>query len=183
MNLQALLQDKTPAERRKLALLALLAVLFVVVLYWQFAGAGGSPAAADLAVARPPRTVYPAAIPESHGTARRDWPTADLSETIAHNPFRMPAQFIPPPEPEQVVELDEQAVAAVEQAQAEPIEEQLPAVEPPPFQWPVKVQAVFVDARGAAAMVDSRVVRVGDRLESGARVIEIAPGHVMLQRD
>jgi hypothetical protein len=39
----------------------------------------------------------------------------------------------------------------------------------------VKLQAIFVDSQGAAAVLDSQVIRVGDTLPSGGRVVEITP--------
>lgn len=43
------------------------------------------------------------------------------------------------------------------------------------------LQALFVDSQGAAAILDSQVIRVGDTLPSGARVIEITAEGVKVE--
>ncbi len=47
----------------------------------------------------------------------------------------------------------------------------------------VKVQAIYRDQRGAAAIVDSRIVRVGDSLSEGARIVEITDREVFVKWD
>jgi hypothetical protein len=44
----------------------------------------------------------------------------------------------------------------------------------------LKIQAVFQTPDGVAALVNDRIVRVGDRLEDGSEVIEISTDHLSI---
>ncbi len=44
----------------------------------------------------------------------------------------------------------------------------------------IKIQAVFQTPEGAAALVNDRIVKVGDQLEGGAEVVEIYPEHLVV---
>jgi hypothetical protein len=44
----------------------------------------------------------------------------------------------------------------------------------------IKIQAVFQTPVGVAALVNDRIVNVGDRLEDGAEVVEIHPDHLVV---
>jgi hypothetical protein len=47
---------------------------------------------------------------------------------------------------------------------------------------PGTLQAIYFDARGAAAILDARVVRIGDILANGSRVVGINAQGVSLDR-
>lgn len=44
----------------------------------------------------------------------------------------------------------------------------------------VKIQAIFRSSRGTAALVDSRLIQVGDRLNDGTEVVEITPEQLIV---
>lgn len=44
----------------------------------------------------------------------------------------------------------------------------------------VKIQAIFRSPKGFAALVDTRLIQVGDRLSDGAEVIEITPDNLIV---
>lgn len=44
----------------------------------------------------------------------------------------------------------------------------------------LKIQAVFQTPDGVAALVNDRIVKVGDQLEGGAEVVEIYPEHLVV---
>ena len=45
---------------------------------------------------------------------------------------------------------------------------------------PIKIQAVFQSPKGIAALVDERVLHIGDRLEDGTEVIDITPEQLIV---
>ena len=44
----------------------------------------------------------------------------------------------------------------------------------------VKIQAIFRSPKGIAALVDTRLIQVGDRLADGTKVIEITPDNLIV---
>jgi len=46
----------------------------------------------------------------------------------------------------------------------------------------IKVQAVFQSPNGITALVDNRLVRIGDRLTDGSELIGITPEHMVLAK-
>lgn len=191
MNALALWKARPPAERAKMALIPVLLVAFGGVLYGRFIGtsAGGSPKAVELAPPSPAAAGPGASTSTASGAGKttvRQRPRANLPEVIANNPFRRPLRPAVP-------DLSEPAEAEATTTESEPAANEPPesdsalivveAEEVPraPRRWPQKVQAVFIDEQGAAAIVDGRVVRLGDLLESGARVVEISATAVMFE--
>ena len=51
-----------------------------------------------------------------------------------------------------------------------------------PEREPLKIQAVFESPKGIVALVDDRVIQVGDQLEDGSKVIEITRDQIVVAR-
>lgn len=103
---------------------------------------------------------------------QRPWPTVDLEQLVRFSPFdelpslaRRDLPTTPPGEPPAPVLPD----AAEEQ--------------PGTASWlpPSKVDAVYQSPRGIVAVIDSRVVRPGDWLEGGGRVVSISVSGVLVE--
>jgi hypothetical protein len=154
--------SRTPQQWAKLALIPALILVLLVVLCWPAqdeAGAGGEPVALSPGAANPSSGKQPDA-------ARSKWPKARLEDLLALNPFE-------PPQAPQSAETLPEANAAREVSSEEPA--QPPAI-------PIgKLQAVYFDAHGAAAILDSKVIRVGDTLPNGKRVVEITSRGIKLE--
>lgn len=183
MNAIVTWKSKPPAERAKLALVPVLLVAFGGVLYWRFAGETvvAPPTVTGLApavTATIDRVTTLSAAGGQQVQAKKRVRVA-WSDVAGHNPFRRPME-------KEIEEPGKDAETATLTSVEPAIDDEgaaaAPAAEPPPRRWPAKVEAVFVDAFGAAAIVDGRVVHLGDQLESGARVVEISASAVTFEQ-
>lgn len=164
-----ILKPKTPAQWIKLALVPVLSIGLLVALWQQ-------PKPAD-----DPATTVPAEIPLVTTTAetpaaqtnlkKSAWPKARLEEVLAFNPF----------EAQHTVELAEGAEADAIGAGSNSTIAHPGDKSRPRLVASGKLQAIFVDAQGAAAILDSQVIHVGDALPSGGRVLEITSDGIMLE--
>ena len=153
---------RTPQQWAKLALIPSLVLVLLVVLCWPTeddADAAGQPVALVPGAAHPSPNKQPAG-------ARSKWPKARLEDILELNPFE------PPPAPPTVEALPE-------------TNDQRDAPSDEPAQRPMvpigKLQAVYFDAHGAAAILDSKVIRVGDTLPNGRRIVEITSRGIKLE--
>lgn len=100
------------------------------------------------------------------------WPTMLLEEIVAFNPFD-PHPVLPPVDAhEELNTLGEPTVSNEKQSTREALPRPAPSG---------TLQAVYFDAKGAAAILDSKVVRVGDVLPSGDRIVEITAQGIKLE--
>jgi hypothetical protein len=144
--------NKALYERCKLALIPVLGLVFMAVMFWPSQPKSAS-SPAELAINN--------AIPKSAPLSPKVWPTATWEDVTAFNPFD------PPPRPAPTEKSPSEATA--HDSQPEP-----DSVEAP------NIQAIYADQRGTIAIVDSRVVRVGDLL-GGRRIVAISANGLTLE--
>lgn len=184
-------KSKTGASPRQLALVAVLAVIFVIVLIVQFGGSSDaretpkSEGAAD----RPSQTAGaeegPAAASAQESAAPpqpadQEWPILQPDDVLRYDPFATPAAFALPNEagqptpdlPPGAQALSQQAQAALKKAEQERTLTRL-------RQEGVKTIVGSRD-QGRVAVIGTRTIHVGD-LVDGFRVIAIEPDGVVVQ--
>jgi hypothetical protein len=154
---------------------------------------GGNPPAAASAHASPrPDPAEDRRVP---GPARRrEGPTFELAEILRHNPFSLPASLRPAPEkpaaaaarrtPESTDSPVDPPAKAEEQAPDKAgndtnvvaqLNQRIAALER------LSTAAIVSGPQGAMAIIDSRLVAVGDDLQDGVRVVEIRPDGVIVE--
>jgi hypothetical protein len=184
-------KSKGGATPGKLALIAVLAVVLVGVLVYQFSGSEepppprkhpnvGRPAAARpaagstrvaaggtrVAAPKPDHTVVP--------KTDRQWPKIALEEVLQHDPFALPTALQPPAPKKPAVAVASQAPDKARQAEVRRQREQaLAAIRAQ------GVQMVFVGKEKRVAIIGDRRVRVGDVFD-GFRVTDIGSDGVTL---
>lgn len=158
MNLNQLKQ-KTPQQWLRIALIPALGT--VLLFLTRQPVTGDSRAVETLALNDDPN-----ALPiVSELKPASKWPTITLSEMVAFDPFEVPGA-------KQTDELDG---ASGTGKQGNPDGSVSPAA------LLGKVQAIYFDSRGTAAIVDSKVIRVGDTLPNGKRILEITEQGIKLE--
>ncbi len=179
------------ASPRQLALVAILAVIFVVVLIVQFGGSSGAEEAAwdentaGAEAPRPPReTGAPAAQTPAPAAQRRagarPWPTLSLQDVLSYDPFATPPAFSAESEaagagsssPLAADAANRQDEEAQKQAERERVLARL-------RQEGVKAILGSRD-KGRVAVVGSQTIHVGDVLD-GFRVIAVEPDGLVLE--
>lgn len=166
-------EKKTLRQWARLAAIPLLVVVLIGVLCWP---SGDSDATVEVAALAP--NAAPTRQAEKNQPATSKWPKARLEEVIAFNPFE-------PPMPEKVQQLPEDLLAeadALERARADQADAPTSQRELPVTTVPIgKLQAIYFDTHAAAAIVDSKVLRVGDELPGGRRILEITAQGLKLE--
>lgn len=164
--------DKTPSTRKSLSKLAVIGVLLVtlIVLLWHSShGASNAGSETDPSgrVARRKR---------GKANPRPAWPEFDVADLIAWNPFERTAEinllFGSP-----TSSISAQPRKAGEGPEASTSDD----ARPHRMELNCRLDAVYRTAQGAVAMIDARIVRVGDLLEGNLRVVEIAPQSVIVE--
>lgn len=184
----------------KLALIPVLLLVLAAILFW--------PDSAPQRMAKPPRlsTTPVNAIPADHIRSAattpqlgRQWPSLDLSEVTAVNPFAksIPIQEMlgelpeaePPAATEAGLSNDGKPPAAADAS--EKSESPQPSLPEEAFDKPereiidvatiVTLQAIIESDRGRSALIDSRIFRVGDLLNDEYRITEISPTAVFVE--
>ncbi len=148
-------------ERFKVAAIPVLLIVLVAVVAWRMKGANSEQPVESIQLVHPTstRAEHPAAL-------RPKWPTTTLEEVISLNPFD--------PLPSSPREPGQQPAAMNEEASAQPSEAVAPILENSQAEIRIgNLQAVYRDAHGLAAILDSRVVRVGDVTSDGGRIVAI----------
>ena len=119
----------------------------------------------------------PAAPALTPATARRARPEVQLEQLVRFSPFDIPRALQPAPPPQSAAPVvnasgDESTGGA--QAQEE-------SARATALLLPGAVQAVYQGPHGAAALIDSRIFQLGDRLESGGRIVDISADGVLIE--
>jgi hypothetical protein len=170
-------RPETPTPRWKVALIPVLGLVLLFVLW---PSSGSEP---ELELNRPRSGDTDAASRDEQTPALPPLPHFDVSTALDFNPFETPEAIRElihgPPEPEP--ELVDAERATQEQAdQVEATVERLRKLQ---------VSAVLTNRSGTgkeapvAAVVGSRIVRVGDVLENGARVVRIDGNGILVRVD
>lgn len=174
---------QTPADpwrRHKLVAIPILALILAIVMVRNFAGTGPA-----LPIAPPPR---PTRVLASNATiiapnqgakhSTDTWPKLAIEDILAKNPFgswdtaetnRTAAANST--NASHSAKLDSansgETLTSAEQAEKLPSE---------------KVQAVYHDAAGTAAIVDSHIIRPGDALDGGVKVVDVTNDGIMVKK-
>ena len=167
---------KVGATPGKMLLMAVLAVVFVSVLVFQFTASEEEPASQENADAsgpsRTPRTKYRTSVSRSpledgdFSEEDRKWPKIALEEILQHDPFAVPGVLLPPAKPSSTnTAHDVPDKVRVQELQRQR-EQALTAIREQ------GVQMVFLGKDVQVAIIGDRRVRVGDRFE-GFQVTDI----------
>jgi hypothetical protein len=103
---------------------------------------------------------------------RTEWPVFDSSEILTIDPFDKGMIF------------PENAVSTTKESSSDSPQQKL--VSSPLLSQQatkvsdVKIQAIFQSSRGIAALVDTKLIHVGDRLDDGTEVMEITPEQLIV---
>jgi len=180
-----------PYRHLKLAAIPALAGILGLVLYSNFSGSDAPPSQVGRVVAAPlttqpgtpgpaqPAPVVPASnitVPTagpSNRAAITPWPKIDLEEIVSSDPFH--TMNVPVP-----AEAGTPAASADKSATGPTGLTSTGNVDTTETIAIGKVQAIYRDTAGAAAILDSHVVRPGDVLDSGAVVVDVTPDGIVV---
>ena len=165
-------------DKRKMALIPIL----VGILIWNLSGSGdhaGSGATADSA------TQSAQTLTETDGLSRqlrsnqnrallKNWPPFELEDMVKFDPFSLTGALAE----RSGLQDAEQLLASQPKAESK-ISPGTPDENPDSSQNPVR--AVTIGQNGAAALVDSRIMRVGDQLEDGIRIVAIERNAIIVE--
>ena len=177
MNLRTA-SPNSKTDKRKIALIPVLAGFLI----WNLTSAGGN-AHGDAAVDFVEQSEQ--TLTEAEGLIRqlrqsqdrasqKNWPQFNLNDVVKFDPFSLAGTLA-----------ERSGVLAAEQLLAAQTETGLDlsvdtvVKEPDPSENPVR--AVTIGRNGAAALIDSRIVRVGDELEEGIRIVAIERNAIVVE--
>lgn len=164
-------------DKRKMALVPVLAG----VLIWNLTGSGddrGSVSVDASASSAQKLTEAESLIRQlernRQNVSQKNWPALELSDIIHFDPFSLAGTLA-----ERSGVVSDAELLATQQASAdgESVDESSESKEP--NENPVR--AVAIGKNGAAALIDSRIVRVGDELEAGIRVVAIERNAIVVE--
>lgn len=155
----------------------ILSTLFVAALIHRFGVIDRILAEEAVAEQASPTNAPVAAKAEQSGVVNLrhfNWPDSDLESLLTYSPFGI--EQAPEPTP------DEEAENAAEEGLIEQAQQPVPeeAVEARTY-ITQRLKAVSQTENGPAAMVGSRIVHVGDRLEDGSRIVAIRNRELILE--
>ena len=188
--------SKSPKALLKMALIPALILVLVAVVFWP---SGGETVSTETSLV--PAIATTNSTKTDAKLVAVKWPSVPLNELVAFNPFE---PYEVPPTHEEPVTYETQPTAGLGAFTKLFSSDTLGAFK---TFWPSSVsqtmstsnnkstsndratrytsigtlKAVYFDARGAAAILDSRVVRVGDTLPSGQRIVEITEQGIKLE--
>ena len=176
MNLQSF-SASGKTNKRKMALIPVL----VGVLIWNLTGSGDERGSmsVDASVSSEQKLTEAESLIRQlernrQNVSQKNWPALELSDIIHFDPFSLAGTLA---ERSGVVSDAELLAAQTESADGEPVDEKSEPKEP--NENPVR--AVAIGKNGAAALIDSRIVRVGDELEAGIRVVAIERNAIVVE--
>jgi hypothetical protein len=170
-----------PQGKLKAALIPVLALVLATVV-WPRGEDGEVYDSAEVSSPASPETGPATRIARTE--SRRPLPQFDLAATLTYDPFAMPPSLLAlteaPVVPDELAERD----ASADEASAKTPTADLAALaarQRIQQARQLQVSAIFVDSQGAAALIGSQVVRAGDLLPDGLRVVSIAPEGVKVR--
>ncbi|MFG0263195.1 MAG: hypothetical protein ACF788_12455 [Novipirellula sp. JB048] len=183
---------------RKIVWITLLVVILGFVLFWPPEESSESPRSTLRPAARSLTSTSHPSSSEQHPVAA-DWPEFELPEVLDTNPFETIFVTAPPPPAVAMANLvpaavptekqrpaaQPEALPAIPTPETEPEPELEPGTEAEPPAQLVQVahedvDIIYENAFERVAVIDSRLVRVGDMLDDG-RVVEITPDDVIIE--
>ena len=170
-------------QRWKAALIPLLGLVLVAVLLWPepIERPAASDARSAVATRSPAALVSASSAIESASEGDR-WPQVELEAITAVNPFvRPPAiqRLLDKPVKPKDVEVSGSSNGDPQPPQTAS-STTVSAAEPPPVD-DVKLQAILASDGGRTALIDSQIVRPGQLLPNGYRVVDITPTALVLE--
>ncbi len=147
---------KNSSNAIRLFLIPALVLVLIAVLFWPVANKANT---TSLQLSQD--SIAMATAPSESTVNRRIWPVFRLNDVIACNPFR-PLQTT-----SSGASMEKHDVTGV--GSIDPAENEVTVAS----STPGTLQAIYFDAHGAAAILDSRVVRIGDILANGSKVVAI----------
>ncbi len=154
---------KNPSNAIRLFLIPALVLVLIAVLFWPVANKADT---TSLQLSQD--SVAMATAPSESTVNRRIWPAIRLNDVIACNPFR-PLQTN-----SSGASMEKHDVTGA--GGIDPAENEVTVAS----STPGTLQAIYFDAHGAAAILDSRVVRIGDILANGSKVVAISSQGISL---
>ena len=151
---QPIVARKNPSNAIRLFLIPALVLVLITVLFWPVANKADT---TSLQLSQD--SLEMATAPSENKSNRRIWPVFRLNDVIACNPFR-PLQT--KSSSASMDKPDVTGAGSIDHAANEVASS-----------TPGTLQAIYLDAHGAAAILDSRVVRIGDILANGSKVVAI----------
>lgn len=152
--------------RRKLLIPALLAVLLIVLVY---PSKQSAPTIEHEPSRLAERCVERFVRLDDSKLSRTERPRLSLEDALKINPFEMPKVKN---ELHAVRSMPETAVTSV-LVEATPTPDDEEVHDSPVATQTITLQAVFFDQRGAAAIIEDRILRLGDRLPDGRTIVHI----------
>lgn len=168
-----------PWRRHKLIAIPFLVLILAVLMYHNFAGSGVTlPIAAP--PVRPARIAFPSssvvATNAAVNTNDKQWPRLDIEEIVAKNPFG-------PWSSNDVATVaasgNTNSKATVDPRSA--VSQDRPDSSAQTAMANEKVQAIYHDALGTAAIVDAHVIHPGDTLANGVQILNVTEDGVILK--
>jgi hypothetical protein len=166
---------KTFAHHAKLAMIPILALVLAIVLYRNLSSSGVAVLRTPTAQSNDqPLAGGPRPAPEKRiDRERPPWPQVDLNEIVASDAFQPWPSSEPARPSSEPARKDAVPETGSRKNGNHDAAQNAGVTTKPQASNRGKLKAVFRDGTGEAAIVGSRVVRRGDVLEGGARVVEI----------
>lgn len=165
-------------DKRKIALIPIL----TGILIWNLSGSGDQ---ADSGATDNSATQSVEMLTEADGLSRqlrsnqnrallKNWPQFELEDMVKFDPFALSGALA-----ERSGLQDAERLLASQPEATSKISPDTPDETPDSMKNPVR--AVAIGQHGAAALIDSRIVRVGDQLEEGIRVVAIERNAIIVE--
>lgn len=170
------LQSSNSSDKRKIALIPIL----VGILLWNLSGSGEDVKTADRVVENSEKTLTEAESliqqlkKSKEQASQKNWPAFDLDEVVEFDPFSLVGTLAERSGLETNADLLKEESVADSESSAEAAESSDDPIENP-------LRAVAIGKNGAAALIDSRIVRVGDELEDGIRIVAIEQNAIVVE--
>lgn len=168
-----------PWRRHKLIAIPFLVLILAVLMYRNFASSGVTQPIATQA-ARPARIVVPnssvAATNAGVNANDKPWPKLDIDEIVAKNPFG-PLSSNDAAVDAATGNTNSKAGEGPHSADSE----DRPHSRAQTALANEKVQAIYQDAIGTAAIVDAHVIHPGDTLDNGVQILNVTEDGVTLK--
>ncbi len=173
MNLAPSSTKSSTANRATIAAIPVLSIMLVVILYGNFRPNTVEPPATPRPLGSAQAAAQSPAVPAHTTPTARVWPSFALHEIIALDPF--PAPERPPVTPAEAARPAPQPNGlTLSDSLHDPVMATRASVAD-------SIQAIYFDGTRAAALLGSRVVRIGDVLEDGTTVIDVGAEGIVVQ--
>ncbi len=178
------------SQRRKVALIPMLGIVLIGVVFWPAneentsSGKNGSTNSDSEALEAAALGSNAVATEAEANRSKKVWPRIALAEILSFDPFSLPLSFSSQPVADKSAsDVDSDRQAATAKTAAAPDEtddlERLEQLKESLERHTVSV--IYYSEQGAVALIDSKLVREGDLLADGVRVLKIGPKGVIVE--